>query len=99
MMVDLDLQCRRRGHGNLILMEVSGLYYTFCPDCIKKTVYHKDPYEFCGLTKNKSIEQYMESEGYRIKKGKECYKQDWKKNTSTKKSTNLLGKTPRTMVR
>lgn len=77
MITELEYKCRRKGHRNLVCLEVDGLFYTYCPDCVRKTMYHRDFYEFVGISKARSLEQYLETEGY-VKKGNLiCYRPDY----------------------
>ena len=88
MITELEYECRRKGHGKLHQLEVDGLFYTYCPKCVKKSQFHKSYYDFLGNTRMNSLRAYMESEGYKKRNG-ECYKADWEGMKSTEEYTSM----------
>lgn len=87
MITELEYECRRKGHGKLHQLEVNGLFYTYCPDCVRKTVYQRDFYDFLGISRERSLQAYLETEGYMKKNGMKCYKEDWEKKENNNEYT------------
>lgn len=79
MIWDLNIRCRCKDHGHLVLEENCECYYVYCRDCLmREGPFKASPYEYCGMTILRAIENYLEGEEYLAKDAPAyVWKEEW----------------------